>query len=299
MKIYCNGKNYDLYNGSMLDLQEYIKPNSIDSIVTDPPYELGFMGKEWDSTGIAFQKETWQKLLTVMKPGGYLLVFGGSRTFHRIACSIEDAGFEIRDTIMWIYGSGFPKSQNVGLEVCKKLGEDPVCAGLRDGTFVDYKQNGKNIQEIQGINKLSFGSVSNAPRKEIVAYKGNNEWDGWGTCLKPAFEPIIVARKPLEGSTADNIIKWGTGALNIDECRVPMSDNEPDSRVGTDAVNNSTHGFWQDDMGDGNVQLYKDNGRFPANVILTYDETDKDEVCGGMPDSGNGNGGLPYNYFGR
>ena len=122
MKLYSSNENYKLYHGNMLDMLEVIEPNSIDSIVTDPPYELNFMGKGWDNSGIAFQPSTWTKCYEVLKPGGYLLAFGGSRTFHRIACAIEDAGFEIRDTIMWLYGSGFPKSMNIGLAIDKKNG---------------------------------------------------------------------------------------------------------------------------------------------------------------------------------
>ena len=122
MKLYSENKNYKLYQGSMLDMLEVMQPSTIDSIVTDPPYELNFMGKGWDNAGISFQADTWQKCYEVLKPGGYLLAFGGSRTFHRIACAIEDAGFEIRDTIMWLYGSGFPKSMNVGLAIDKKNG---------------------------------------------------------------------------------------------------------------------------------------------------------------------------------
>ena len=122
MKLYSENENYKLYHGSMLDMLEKIESNSIDSIVCDPPYELNFMNKGWDNSGIAFQKETWKKCYEVLKPGGYLLAFGGSRTFHRIACAIEDAGFEIRDTIMWLYGSGFPKSMNIELALDKKNG---------------------------------------------------------------------------------------------------------------------------------------------------------------------------------
>ena len=120
MKLFSENKNYKLYQGSMLDMLKVIEPNSIDSIVTDPPYELGFMGKSWDSTGIAFQKETWEKCLEVLKPGGYLLAFAGSKGQHRMACAIEDAGFEIRDTIMWLYGSGFPKSMDISKQIDKR-----------------------------------------------------------------------------------------------------------------------------------------------------------------------------------
>ena len=124
MKLYSQNENYKLYEGNMLDMLEVIEKESIDSIITDPPYELNFMNKGWDNSGIAFQPDTWKKCYEVLKPGGYLLAFGGSRTFHRIACAIEDAGFEIRDTIMWLYGSGFPKSMDISKQIDKKGGND-------------------------------------------------------------------------------------------------------------------------------------------------------------------------------
>ena len=129
MKLYSSNDQYKLYQGNMLDMLEVIKPNSIYSVICDPPYELNFMGKGWDNSGIAFQPDTWKKCYEVLKPGGYLLAFGGSRTFHRIACAIEDAGFEIRDTIMWLYGSGFPKSMNIGLALDKKNGVESKVIG--------------------------------------------------------------------------------------------------------------------------------------------------------------------------
>ena len=121
MELYSNGENYKLYEGDMRDMLEVIEPNSIDAIVTDPPYELNFMNRKWDNTGIAFQKDAWKKCYDVLKSGGHMLVFGGSRTFHRIACAIEDAGFEIRDTILWLYGQGFPKSMNIGKVLLKDI----------------------------------------------------------------------------------------------------------------------------------------------------------------------------------
>ncbi len=124
MELYSSNDSYKLYKGDMRNMLDVIKKESIDAVLTDPPYELNFMNKGWDNSGIAFQTETWQKCYEVLKPGGYLLAFGGSRTFHRIACAIEDAGFEIRDTIMWLYGSGFPKSMNIGLALDKKNGID-------------------------------------------------------------------------------------------------------------------------------------------------------------------------------
>lgn len=596
MKLYSENKDYKLYNGNMLDLLQVVGENTVDSIVTDPPYELNFMSKSWDNSGIAFQKETWEQCYKALKPGGYLLAFGGTRTFHRIACAIEDAGFEIRDTIMWLYGcysedtqvltdkgwkyfydldksekvlqwnkdtnslswikplnyfeytiddemvrlenrhteqlltknhrvvcdikknhkkysgaysfieaqnilktdfiklplasyyygnlnyeyaymvgwwltdawehkdgkacmfsqsrpktleklrieldrlktlgkcnyseyikqsksgkhnpehtfyvtgeladylltnfssrefkeefielnkqskelllqglmdgdgsardneyskvfwsqnesrndilsallttmgyrnyisysgrhkgvifniahntteiqfkhkkpnikyigkvyclqtetgafvvrrngkpfisgnSGFPKSMNIGLAIDKKNGVDN-----RTGNIVKdqgVKDNTKNIMHLN----------CNEQYEERVA---QNEWNGWGTCLKPSYEPIIVARKPVEKSIVENVMKYGVGGINIDECR-----------VGNEII--STHnapkgtfagGDW--DRGS-DISSYKQHsGRFPANTILTYDETDYEEVCGNFPISGSGNGGVPYNYAGR
>src|SRR5690554_4726277 len=196
MKLFCDNENYKIYNGSMLDMLDVITKNSIDSVVCDPPYELGFMGRSWDKSGIAFQKETWEKCFEALKPGGYLLAFGGSRTFHRIAVAIEDAGFEIRDTIMWLYGSGFPKSHNIskGLEAKEKLGQSNSRALKR----VEQEGSGKSYQ-LKGRNNGIMGEEKIFDRKE---FKPNTQlakqWQGWGTALKPAYEPIIVARKPFK-----------------------------------------------------------------------------------------------------
>ena len=252
MKDY-SGKDWKIYNGNMLDMLEVIKPCSIDSIVTDPPYELNFMGKGWDNSGIAFQQETWKRCYEVLKSGGYLLAFGGSRTFHRIAVAIEDAGFEIRDVIMWLYGSGFPKSMNIGLSVDKKCGIDNRTGKLAVGV---------NSHSDTAIEGGCFQTV-------YEERKASNKWDGWGTALKPSYEPIIVARKPCEGTCVDNVLKYGVGGINIDECRCGK---EYEKEV---------------------------NGRFPANTILTYDDTDFDEVCGGFPQTSSGirqpNGGAILN----
>ena len=242
--------SYKILEGSMLDILPTLEENSFDSCITDPPYELNFMGKSWDRSGIAFRKETWKQVYRVLKPGAYLCAFGGSRTFHRIACAIEDAGFEIRDTIMWLYGSGFPKSHNVGLDIDKRFGCEN--RGHRIATANRYHPDG--TLEPNGEN--------------LPPYEGKTEegkkWSGYGTCLKPAYEPIIVARKPIEKSVAENVLKYGCGAINIDECR-----------VGNETVK---------------------EGRFPSNVILTYDETDFDEVCGGMPKNDNGDSSSRYFY---
>lgn len=265
MELYSGNENYKLFHGNMLDMLEVIQPESIDAIITDPPYELGFMGKSWDDSGIAFQKETWRKCFTVLKDGGYLLAFGGTRTFHRIACAIEDAGFEIRDTIMWLYGSGFPKSLNLGLAIDKKNGVD--------------NRTGKMLK---GGNMLGImNDDSWQPKEFIEERKAQNEWAGWGTCLKPAYEPIIVARKPFVGSLVDNVLKNGVGGLNIDECRIDYNGETPN----IDGRANHTRGDGYGFKALGEDCQANTQGRFPSNVILTYDETDEREVCGGMPNT--------------
>lgn len=280
MKLYSENNEFKLYHGSMLDMLEVISPNSIDSIVTDPPYELNFMGKGWDNSGIAFQKTTWEKCYQVLKPGGYLLAFGGTRTYHRIACAIEDAGFEIRDTIMWLYGSGFPKSMNIGLAIDKKNG-------------VESEIIGKTIKGSSPLAGNHNGEWCDGQKDgEFFLKRANNEWAGWGTALKPAYEPIIVARKPYEGSCVDNVLQYGVGGINIDECRIKCEDLQKLKENWT--KRKTSAGFGNNTIFDGGVLSfdklndYTPDGRFPSNVILTYDDTDFDEVCGGMPDTKSG-----------
>lgn len=290
MRLYSANVDYTLYQGNMLDMLEVIKPETIDSIVTDPPYELNFMGKGWDNSGIAFQVDTWQKCYEVLKPGGYLLAFGGSRTFHRIACAIEDAGFEIRDTIMWLYGSGFPKSMNIGKAVEGKL-------TIGSANVKDIKKlDGEKTKVTCGFN--ATGKITGYRSKEYEMIKTDvkyhtelgKKWQGWGTALKPSFEPIIVARKPFKGSLVDNVLEYGVGGINIDECRVGneiiKGGTMPDFR---DIGQKSKEAIGIDKLSFGQVEnakrkpLEDHTGRFPANTILTYDETDFDEVCGGFP----------------
>lgn len=274
-----------IYQGDCLELLKQIDDNSIDAIVTDPPYGLtsikqrfgkensapakygkdgsfarlsgGFMGKKWDGSGIEYNVDMWQECFRVLKPGGYLLSFGGTRTYHRMACAIEDAGFEIRDMVEWIYGSGFPKSHNIGKAVDKKLGNEREVVGT-----TPYKVNGN-------ITSGNFGTTAeNNPDKRFIANitKGNSEWEGWGTALKPAHEPICMARKPLsEKTVADNCLKWGTGGINIDGSRVETDDENRRTVGGFNAKSNIYH----------NDEKYRINtfetnnpqGRFPANLI--------------------------------
>jgi site-specific DNA-methyltransferase (adenine-specific) len=169
------------------------------------------MGKTWDSSGIAYSVELWRECLRVLKPGGHLLAFGGTRTWHRLAVAIEDAGFEIRDNIAWLYGSGFPKSHNISKAIDKDAGAERQVIGTRKVTSSDLGQNSgwNSLDTSSGVYQYTAASSDDA-----------KAWDGWGTALKPAHEPIVVARKPLIGTVAENVLEWGVGGINIDATRI-------------------------------------------------------------------------------
>ena len=260
--------DYKIINGNSLEVLDTLEENSVGSIVTDPPYELGFMGKKWDASGIAYNVELWKKALRVLKPGGYLLAFGGTRTYHRICCAIEDAGFEIRDTIMWLYGSGFPKSHNIGLDVdklqgCPDRGHRIAVANRYhpDGTL---EPNGESLPKYEGRTE------------------DGKKWQGYGTALKPAYEPIIVARKPFKGSVADNVLKYGVGGINIDECRV----GDEEHSVNINDFSNQHGNQWGNGQAIPKLGEKSVTGRFPANVIHDGSE----EATKDMPDSKGGQG---------
>lgn len=259
-----------IINGDCLDELNKLDENSVDAIVTDPPYELNFMGKGWDNVGVSFNKDTWGKCLRVLKPGGYLLAFGGTRTYHRIACAIEDAGFEIRDCIMWLYGSGFPKSMNIskGIEAKEKYGKANTVAKRQ----IEQDGNGREYKVIQ-TNNGAMGEKKEFIRKEYAPKLDEaRKWQGWGTCLKPSYEPIIVARKPFKGSLVDNVMEYGVGGLNIDECRI--AHNEPQKFTNRrpkdgEVFNTNTSGY---DNTKNHIASASPNGRFPANTILDTKE---------------------------
>jgi DNA modification methylase len=366
---------YKILHGNNLDILPTLADNSIDSIVTDPPYELGFMGKKWDSSGIAYSVELWQQCLRVLKPGGHLLSFGGTRTYHRVAVAIEDAGFELRDSIAWLYGSGFPKSLDVSKAIDKGQGQNLQ----RQFAFTAWMRSvGMTAKQIDEITDTKMGShytthptqpaiatadlfdklrpylpevpeeierlVAERTGIEWTAYKnrkvvgktlsggaqawangannkdkgnddytGQQEWDitapatpeakqwqGWGTALKPAFEPVIVARKPIEGTVATNVLKWGTGGLNIDG-----------SRIGTETI--STHNAPKGSFAGGepdrgsDTSSYKEHtGRWPANIILDpYTAELLDEQSGIQKDgvavrrNTNPNSFMPMSVYGK
>jgi site-specific DNA-methyltransferase (adenine-specific) len=252
---------FDLYHGDCLEVLRTMADNSVDSIVTDPPYGLSFMGKKWDYDvpGV----DVWAECLRVLKPGGHLLAFAGTRTQHRMAVRIEDAGFEIRDMIAWVYGSGFPKSLDVSKAIDKAAGAerevvgfDPVAAhrtaAVGTAAYGDYKGQTGDIT---------------APATEAA-----QQWQGWGTALKPALEPITMARKPLIGTVADNVLEHGTGGLNIDGCRV-----EGWKPQVTQGVNSKASSF--NVAKERRISGDSNEGRWPANLI----HDGSDEVVGAFP----------------
>lgn len=220
----------NMYNEDCLAQLDKLPENSVDAVVTDPPYEIKFMNNDWDKAGIAFNPETWLKVMRVLKQGGYLLSFSHTKRFHRMVVAIEDAGFEIRDTIMWLYGSGFPKSLDVGKMIDKKLGVKRRVIGKAKGV-------GSNNTSSMNSGKGASQEFASEYDKTIATSSEAKKWDGWGTVLKPAYEPIVMARKPIKGSMTDNVLKHGVGCINVGECRI------------SDSISAN------------------EKGRFPANVI--------------------------------
>ena len=249
-----------LLQGDCLEVMAGLEPNSVDSVVTDPPYGLGFMGKKWDALppGIDVAKAMFR----VLKPGGYILAFGGSRTYHRLACAIEDAGFEIRDQIMWVYGSGFPKSHNISKAIDKAAGAEREVIGHDASCRL---ASNSNLNDDNWSKIGTQGADITAPATEAA-----KQWDGWGTALKPAHEPIVLARKPLsEKTVAANVLKWGTGGINIDGCRVEIDLNNEDRAKSKNTVQKTSGiSFKGNKKESQNTSRYNlEQGRFPANLI--------------------------------
>ena len=337
-----------MHHGDCLEVLRSMPDCSVDSIVTDPPYGLSFMGKKWDYDVPSV--EVWVECLRVLKPGGHLLAFAGTRTQHRMAVRIEDAGFEIRDMIAWVYGSGFPKSLDVSKAIDKRGGNVAGFAEFRDAVKDAMKRNGVSRQKLQDAlgnymisHYLTAGSQPAIPilkdyriirdvvglgnafdelfndeaEREVVGkhktdmgglggerlgQAGGNitapatdaakQWEGWGTALKPALEPITVARKPLVGTVAENVLQYGTGAINVDGCRVGMAANDTKGEFGPRKQGigeNNTNGIY----GGGFARQDADEtkGRWPANFIHDGSE----EVVGLFPQSKSTGGTNPSN----
>lgn len=401
--------SFRIINSDCLDAMRAMQESSVDAIVTDPPYGLSFMGKEWDSFGqdvrqpkdgevfhgsntpygrgkvrygvgnsyggnsenamVAFQTNMtpiFAEALRVAKPGAYLLAFGGTRTYHRLACAIEDAGWEVRDCIMWVYGSGFPKSMDVSKAIAKRAGGDLEAKnaiefmrarreelglsriefekrifGRSDGNVRNWEDGisipipglWTSIKKAMELDETPFDSVMERGDREVSRETGSfgyqkdrerwksehvereavtdmaKEWSGWGTCLKPAWEPIIVARKPLEGTVAANVLKYGTGAINIDACRVPTEDNLNGGAHSANSTRSSLNGDTRSAAGMGMFApgkvcpepFVQPSGRWPANLIHDGSE----EVMECFPDNVKGwtwnrtDGARPFNNEGK
>ena len=257
---------HEILLGDCLEVLRGLPDNSVDSVVTDPPYGLAFMGKKWDYDVPSVQ--VWQEVLRVLKPGGHALVACGTRTQHRMAVNLEDAGFEIRDIVAWVYGSGFPKSLNVGKSVDKLQGNEREVVGEKPYSNMNIKGKAGYIVN-EGKNRV-----------QLSESRGTSEWEGWGTALKPAMELWTLCRKPLsEKNVAENCLKWGVGGINIDACRVdgvPPSVPQPLIRPkGIDSGHALGAGTGR------NGEMSKAPGRFPANLI----HDGSDEVVGLFPET--------------
>jgi site-specific DNA-methyltransferase (adenine-specific) len=295
------GHGVTLHHGDCLDVLRTLPDASVDSVVTDPPYGLEFMGKEWDRFGAVTETATedtdashpfrngtqrvrfgegraataafgawcepWAaECLRVLRPGGHLLAFGGTRTWHRLACAVEDAGFEVRDSIAWLYGSGFPKSLDVSKAIDKAAGAERESSGDRGNTACAYLDRGDACpghgDAGQSMSGATVHRLPTAPATDAA-----REWAGWGTALKPAFEPVVVARKPLAGTVAANVLEHGTGALNVDGCRIGNGDDRTNGGATGKRVDpdEGYMGSWSA-ASDGLAR--PTGGRWPANVVL-------------------------------
>jgi len=242
-------------HGDCLDVMAAMEPDSIDAIVTDPPYGLSFMGKEWDHgvPGIPF----WEAALRVLKPGGHLIAFSGSRTYHRLACCVEDAGFEIRDQVLWVYGSGFPKSMDISKAIDKAAGAEREVVGREKNWNARKAEDGKTA-----LGDYAGGWDITAP-----ATPEAQQWAGWGTALKPAHEPAVLARKPFKGTVAANVLLHGTGGINVDGCRVEMGDEYDPSKVQRQQRSEVAVQLGSAGLIGKEIAMYKPGGRWPANLI--------------------------------
>ena len=258
-----------IIEGDILAALSHLEDESVEAVVTDPPYELNFMGKSWDDSGVSFQQVTWEACLRVLKSGGHLVVFGGTRTHHRMWVAIEDAGFEVRDMLLWMYGQGFPKSLNVS---------KAVDSHIRTGKSNSTRTGSGTARDRRGQHWSEFpkSKSTNKTIEFVPTTTEAQQWDGWGTAFKPACEPILLARKPLsEKTVAANVLKHSTGALNIDATRLEYQ-SESDKASATpqgQATSKSSGALGMTPDAGRNLKRVSYNhvqpsGRWPANVML-------------------------------
>jgi len=287
----------EILRGDCLEIMATMPAESVDAIVTDPPYGLGFMGKKWDALPPG---QDWaEHCLRVLKPGGHLLAFGGSRTYHRLAVAVEDAGFEIRDQIMWLYGSGFPKSLDVSKAIDKAQGAEGEYGEPKSAAHAGWIDRGamRGSEGHDGYQRPWMkdpDAVDNAARKYLPGSPDARRWSGWGTALKPAHEPVVVARKPLIGTVAQNVERFGVGGLNIDGCRVGTEKVSTHSRGSNAAFpkrpgeKTAEESGRKKDQREGLAVGEERTGRWPANLVL-------DEQAGAMLDAQSG--ATPSRFF--
>ena len=260
--------NYQIHQGNNVDTLRQYEDCHFDAIITDPPYGIEFLGKDWDNNTGAV--ETWQECLRVLKPGGYLLAFSAARTYHHLASNIESVGFEIRDQLMWLYASGFPKAQDVGKAIDKRAGKLQTKTYLPDIPDNREVKNSSTGSPRCNMCHTSYGVIhKKCSRDDCIRpweqTSPDNEWAGWKTALKPAHEPIVMARKPFKGSTIDNVLKHRVGALNIDATRIPFE--------GKDTRSGGADGLSRLEFGEREPIKYKDQkrmiraGRDPRNRL--------------------------------
>lgn len=248
--------DYKIINQNNIDYLKTVPDNTYDSIITDPPYLIGFLGKDWDAEHNDLT-DTFRECLRVLKPGGYLLSFSAARTYHKVATMIEVAGFEIRDQLMWLYSSGFPKAQDIGKAIQKREGVKET-KPYKEGT---PRVGGNGTTDAYNMCK----------EETICTDPEAKQWAGWGTALKPAHEPIVMARKPFKGSTIDNVLEWGTGGLNIDATRIGYEGEKPKPATYKNGISYREHTTelhgGTEDHDTIRTQEYHDQGRYPSNVI--------------------------------
>lgn len=245
-------------HGCLLEVLKGFEDDSFDSVVTDPPYGISMMNKKWDYDVPSV--EMWKEVLRVLKPGGHILAFGGTRTYHRMVVNIEDAGFEIRDQIQWIYGSGFPKSLNISKAIDKEAGAEREVVGTKVGNPGYSLAPDKG----RGVACVAHGNSEKECEVTIPSTEAAKQWDGFGTALKPANEPICLARKPLsEKTVARNVLKWGTAGLNIDASRIDGAKRSPGFKSPESEI-----GYHGGSSNKNLVDWDNSQGRFPANLIL-------------------------------